>query len=54
MYLDIFLCRKQYEDEEEKIEKKVEGETVMIGRKYKLPEVIYNHTYQKVTFLSCL
>ena len=37
----LILSRKEYEDEEEKIEKKVEGETVMIGRKYKLPEVIF-------------
>ena len=35
-------------DEEEKIEKKVEGETVMIGRKYKLPEVIFTSTLKMV------
>ena len=45
MYLD---SRKEYVDEEEKIEKKVEGETVMIGRKYKLPEVIFTSTLKMV------
>ena len=35
----MYHPRKQYEDTDKKIEKKIDGETLMIGWRYQLPEV---------------
>ena len=39
MNLKSKTSRKQYEDEERKVQKKIEGEQIFVGQKYQIPTV---------------